>query len=123
MARTVITPTPLAPNAKTDVVATTINSGLVTAGVSITPLTGSFFMRVTNTAGAAHPVIIRAGAYPPGALASQGDLTVTVALTSGVEYIGPFETARFAQADGSINVDLDTGHTGALEVYSIPKGY
>lgn len=78
-------------------------------------------LRVTNTHGSPHNVVVKAGAYPPAIASGQGDLTVTVAATTGVEWIGPLESGRFAQADGTINVDIEAAHTGTITAFMLPK--
>lgn len=125
MARTTITPTALTANAATAVAATTIDATLVSNGISVASVAagGSLIIRVTNTHGSDHDVTIKAGDNPPAFQAPLGDLAVTVVATSGVKFIGPFETARFLQDDGTINIDLASGHTGVIEIYSMPKGY
>jgi hypothetical protein len=76
---------------------------------------------VSNTAAAAHNAIIRAGAGPvPAFRASLGDLTVSVT-NATTQIIGPFESARFAQADGSLNLDFDVGMTGTVAALRVPR--
>jgi len=76
---------------------------------------------VDNTAAGAENVIVRAGAGPvPAFRASLGDLTVSVAAGS-TAFIGPFETARFAQSDGSLNVDFGAGMTGTIVALRVPR--
>lgn len=76
---------------------------------------------VSNTAAAAHNAIIRAGAGPvPAFRASLGDLLVSVT-NATTQLIGPFESARFAQADGSLNVDFDAGMTGTIVALRVPR--
>jgi len=78
-------------------------------------------LRVTNTAGADKVVTIKAGAYPPAIASSLGDLTFTVPATTGVFIAGPFESGRFMQADGSLYINLASGHTGAITALKLPK--
>lgn len=78
-------------------------------------------LRVTNTAGTDKVVTIKKGAYPPALASGLGDLQVTVAATSGVQLIGPFESGRFMQADGSLHIDLASGHTGTITALKLPK--
>lgn len=136
MARTTVNPTALVGNGSIDIPAgTTINSTLVTNGVNI-PLSNSnipsgpaardTFLYVTNTAGADKTVTVRAGVgggITPGPAfrSGLGDLTVTCKTATGGCIIGPLESARFAQLDGSINVDFGSGLTGALTVFQVPK--
>lgn len=78
-------------------------------------------LRVTNTAGAAHGVIIRAGdSLYPAVLSGQGDLNVQVALTSGVAYVGPFDSARFLQSDGSLHIDFEASFAGKILAVELP---
>lgn len=80
------------------------------------------FLRVANTAGSAKHVIVRAGASnPPAFRKDLGDLSVSVAATSGVQWVGPLEHARFAQSDDSINVDFDSGMTGTITAFVAPR--
>jgi hypothetical protein len=124
MARTSITPTALAGNSETAVVATTIDAALVTAGISVAAGgLGALVIRVANTNGSDRVITVKAGDDPPGHQASAGDLAVTVAATTGVKFIGPLETARFLQDDGTIHIDLAASFAGTIEIYSFPKGY
>jgi hypothetical protein len=113
---------------------TVLASGAATttpAGVAINPANNASItslkdgsriaVRVTNTSAAERPVIFRAGVNPPALRAGLGDLTVKVPLTTG-DVLVVLESARFAQADGSINVDYETGHTGAISAVRLPKG-
>lgn len=96
---------------------------VVTASESI-PAKGEaedVILIVTNTFTSAENVIVRAGAGPvPAFRASLGDLTVSVP-ASGTMMVGPFETARFAQADGSLNVDFGAGITGTIEALRVSR--
>jgi hypothetical protein len=125
MARTAITPTALVKNSSISTAAgTTIDSTLVSNGAKVAAAAANcerMFIRVTNTNGTARVVTIKAGANPPAWAAGQGDLAVTVALTSGDVLIGPLESGRFLQADGTINIDFGTSMTGAITVYTLPR--
>lgn len=135
MARTSVTPTNLTGNGGIDIPAgTTINSTLVTNGVNIplsatgipaAPQARDLFLYITNTAGADKTVTVRAGvgggSTPGQAFRSGiGDLAVTCHTASGGCIVGPLESARFAQLDGSINVDFGTGLTGAFTAFLMP---
>lgn len=80
-------------------------------------------LRVTNTAGTDKVVTVKKGAYPPALASGQGDLTFTVPATSGVFIAGPFDSSRFMQADGSLHIDLASGHTGTITAFKIPKAF
>lgn len=76
---------------------------------------------VANTYTAPENCIIRAGAGPvPAFRASLGDLTVSVT-NATTQVIGPFESARFAQADGSLNIDFGAAMTGTIVALRVPR--
>ncbi|MFI0939149.1 hypothetical protein [Streptomyces sp. NPDC021020] len=80
-------------------------------------------IRVTNTAGSDHVVTVKAGGpYPPAWRGGQGDLTVTVPATTGVAWIGPLSSSRFLQAGNVLNVDIESGHTGKITAFKVPRG-
>jgi hypothetical protein len=91
-------------------------------GHSVAPGSADRLMlRVTNTHTSPHNAVIKAGTYPPAIAAGQGDLTVPVA-NATTQWIGPLESGRFAQADGTILVDLpDAAHIGAITAFLLPK--
>ena len=101
---------------------TTVDSTLVTAGVTVAAAVPErTLIRVTQTDGAAHDFILRAGDNPPALRAGQGDLTVEVAATTGVQYFGPFESDKYLQDDGSLSIDFETGFVGTIDILKIPK--
>lgn len=125
MARTAVGYTPLVPNGHlTDPAGTTIDSTLVTNGVVINAADPErTVIRVTNTSGAAKAVTVKAGAGSQAWMAGQGDSVTTVALTTGVEWLGPFTSARFQQKGTKLYVDFASGTTGAITVFKLPKAY
>lgn len=125
MPRTVVSPTPFVPNSHlTDVAGTTIDATLVTNGVEIDNVDPEHtLIRVTNTHSAAHNVTVKAGSGIQAWMAGQGDLVQSVALTSGVEWLGPFTSARFQQDGSKLYVDLAAGHTGTITVFKMPKAW
>jgi len=123
MARTAITPVALSKNAgvamATAESATAVDqaNGMIIDGANPEKL----LIRVTNTAAAAHGIIIRAGdSLYPAVASGQGDLNVQVALTTGVDYVGPFDSARFLQSDGSLHIDFEAGFAGKIVAVSLP---
>ena len=89
---------------------------------------------VTNTFSGTKTVTVRAGAgvaapagfgtgYPiPSQEQGLGDLvTGNLTASTGTAYIGPFDTARFLQVDGSINVDFAASMTGVIWAILLPK--
>jgi len=125
MARTAVVPRALVKNSNLIGTsgATTIDSTLVSNGVTIANAKPEkLLIRVTNTEGSTNTVTVKAGDNPPALRAGQGDLVVTVAATTGVQYIGPLESDKYLQADGSLEIDLETGMTGSLDALYMPRG-
>ena len=81
--------------------------------------TRKLVIRVTNTHGSDHTVTIRAGVNPPAFRQGIGDAEVTVAASTGVQYL-TVESARFIQSDGSVHLDFDTGMTGKVMAFRLP---
>jgi hypothetical protein len=101
---------------------TTIDATLVTNGVSVTgAIPEQTLIRVTNTEGSTNTVTVQSGAVPPALAGGLGDLVVTVAATTGVQYIGPLESGRFMQSDGSLWLDFESGMTGTIDVLTVPR--
>lgn len=78
---------------------------------------------VANTDTLTHNVILRAGASNPPAFRKDiGDLTLAVA-NATTRYIGPFEWARFCQADGSLNIDFSSGFAGTIQALLLAREF
>lgn len=84
---------------------------------------------VQNTTASTQTVTVRkgvgGGATPGPAFESgKGDfVTGNLNASSGTAFIGPFEIARFAQLDGSINIDFSAGMTGNIWAVLLPKRF
>lgn len=84
-------------------------------------------VEVVNTDDAALTVLVKAGDNPPAHRTGLGDLSVALAATGGgataSRMIGPFESARFVQDDGRIDLTF-TAATGSpaasVRVYRLP---
>ncbi|QGZ53363.1 hypothetical protein GPZ77_34605 (plasmid) [Streptomyces sp. QHH-9511] len=125
MPRTAVTYTALTPNGRTtDVAGTTIDATLVTNGVVINGVDPErTVLRVTNSATGAKNVIVRTGTGSQSWMAGQGDLTVSVAANTGKEFVGPFTSARFQQQGSRLHVDFESGFTGTITVFKLPKAF
>lgn len=77
-------------------------------------------LRITNTSGASKVVTVKAGPNPPAVAGGLGNLSVTVA-NGATRWVGPFESGRFLQTDGTMQVDLAAGHTGAITAFKVPR--
>jgi hypothetical protein len=125
MPRTAVAYSNLAPNSNlSDPAGTTIDATLVTNGVVIENADPErTLIRVANTAGTDKVVTVKAGSGVQSWMAGQGDLGVTVAATSGKQFIGPFTSARFQQQGTKLYVDFAAGTTGTITVFKLPKAY
>lgn len=65
--------------------------------------------RVVNGSTAGN-VTLKAGAQPLAIASGQGDLTVAVGASATV-WLGPVESGRFLQADGSLSLSVDQAMT------------
>lgn len=119
MARTNAPVTALVGNAGTAPTATSIDiaNGLVVAAAQ----SDRSVIIVTNTDTSAHIVTIPAGDPVLGA-GSQQPQTFSVPASSSLA-IGPLESDRCAQKDGSIQLNFVTGHAGTVTVYQMPRGF
>lgn len=120
MARTAVTVTTLTANtATTEPAGTTADptNDHVISGVPCEQL----LIRLANTNGSDRVATILAGDNPPADAAGQGDLAITVPATSGVKWVGPLSSARFAQDNGDINIDLAASFAGTVTAYRIPR--
>ena len=120
MARTAVTVTTLTANtATTEPAGTTADptNDHVISGVPCEQL----LIRLANTNGSDRVATILAGDNPPADAAGQGNLEVTVPATSGVKWVGPLSSARFAQDDGTVLIDLAASFAGTVTAYRIPR--
>jgi hypothetical protein len=120
MPRDAVAVTALTKNAKTNQPAGTAIAPANGANIPVTGDTRDLLVRVTNTFAGAKNVAFKAGASPPALHAGVGDLVLSVPASTG-DILVPIESARFAQADGSINVDFETGMTGIISAVRVPR--
>lgn len=76
-------------------------------------------LQVTNTDTSPHTVTVRAGDRVLGTVALP-DLLSSVPASS-TRWIGPFESNRVTQNDGTIWVDFQAGHSGQIAAVRIPR--
>jgi len=88
--------------------------------IPATAPTRDILVRVVNSFAGAKTVTFRAGVNPPATSAGQGDLTVSLAQAATPVHFH-IESARFAQANGTINVDFEAGATGKITVIRHPR--
>lgn len=101
------------------------------AGTAVDPANGhqvtpprqfrKLLLRVAYTFAGAKTLTLKAGATPPAESAGQGDLVVT--LNNQTSWIGPLESARFEQKDGSLWLDVQAAATGTITAFALPDRY
>lgn len=128
MARTNLPLSTLVPNGVLPIPAGTVidqtngmNVQLPTTAIPAAPGMADLFLYVATTNAANDNVIIRAGVNPPAFRSGMGDLTVVAPTANGGGVVGPLESARFAQSDGSINIDFGAGTTGKITAFIRPS--
>jgi hypothetical protein len=75
---------------------------------------------INNTTAGSKKVTIKKGENPPAVRKGLGDLVVTLA--EKTQQIVCVESARFAKADGTIEVSCEASTTGFLSAVRIPHG-
>ncbi|CAM5395320.1 hypothetical protein STENM36S_06394 [Streptomyces tendae] len=125
MPRTAVSYTPLVPNGHlSNPAGTTIDAALVTNGVVINGVDPEHtLLRVNNTATSAKNVTVRTGSGHQSWMAGQGDIVQSVGANTGSEFLGPFTSARFQQAGSKLHVDFESGFTGTITVFKLPKAF
>lgn len=124
---TAITVTDLTANAVTTrPTGDTLDTGTaaVTLAAAIGGVGSRVILEVTNTAAANLVASVAAGDDPPAQNAGIGALTSSNIAQNAVVYLGPFETGRFGQNDGSISATFTpaSGTIGAtIRCYRLPK--
>lgn len=121
MARATLTPTAVIPNAGIADPAGTASVAGAGNGFSL-PYQGKklVLLRVTNASGGSGTVSVLAGSQPSAIASGQGGLTDTVA-NAATRWLGPFESARFQQPDGSLAIETSVVMTVAA--FSIDGRY
>lgn len=127
MARTAVPYSPLVSNAElADPAGTAVTAGAGNGAQipdvspnrrqSVPELT---ILRLVNASGSTGTATVKAGTNPPDMAAGQGDYTTTNILTATTRWIGPFESGRFLQSDGSIIVETTQAMT--VTAFKVPR--
>jgi hypothetical protein len=123
MARTNVPVTALALDAKTDAPAAVVIVHGDGATIAAAGDTRKLLIVLTNTFAGEKIMTIKAPTANPNAVRSGiGDLAITFAagnVTPQVKYV-VIESARFAQADGSISIDFAANTTGTMNAFRLP---
>lgn len=119
MARTALTVTELVPNGQiADPAGNAVdpaNGHIINEPINFEEL----YLEINSTFAGAKTFTIKAGAYPPALSSGQGDLVIT--LNAAIGRCGPFTSARFKQADGSMWIDVAAGATGTIKAIHVPR--
>lgn len=75
-------------------------------------------LKFKNTTATSKGITLKAGFGPQ---AGVGDLAFSAIAQNAIRWYGPFPSARFLQADGTINIDVDSGATGEITAYVLPR--
>lgn len=115
MARVTLTPTALVPNGGVADPAGTASVAGAGNGFTI-PGNGrsnvSLWLRANNGTAGSGTISILAGSQPSAISSGQGPVTVTVG-ASATQWIGPFDSSRVQQSDGSISIETSVVMTVA----------
>src|SRR4051794_8090718 len=102
MARTAVPYSNLVPNGQlADPAGTAVASGAGNGGQIASSFPELTVLRVANASGGSGTISVLPGSLPLAAAGGQGAFTATVA-NSTSSWLGPFESGRFIQNDGSI---------------------
>jgi len=93
--------------------------------IPASPDAEQLILYVTNTFAGTKTVTVRAGtSNPPAFRGGLGDLTTgNLTASTGTAIIGPFDSARFIQSDGSISVDFAASMTGLIWAEIVPARF
>ena len=126
---TTLNVTPMVPGG-TDFPAMTTIDQAGGMNIPVTPGTGGepasldinhIWLLVMTTNGADKAVTVKAGTgTAPSFRGGSGDMSYAVKASAGGALIGPLDTQRFAQNDGSINLTFASGMTGQIAAFGWP---
>lgn len=98
------------------------NGTVPIAAADLAGRTGDLILEVVEQNVATLTVKVLAGDNPPSVRSSLGDLSVTIA-KNAAKIIGPFESARFMQDDGTVQVSFSeaTAASAKVRTYLLPR--
>jgi len=121
MARTAISPSVFVANANLADPAGTAGDATNNHIVSDVPF-DELVLRVVNADAAGITATIKGGPGKAGFGLGAGDKAVTVA-AGATQFIGPFESARFSQADGSLWLDLSADTSVTVTAFQLKGAF
>lgn len=121
MARTAVAYSNLVANGGlTQPAGTAVSSGAGNGGQVANARPELTILRVANASGGSGTATVLAGANPPAIAAGQGNATAFTVADGASALLGPFESGRFLQADGSLIVETSVAMT--VTAFRIPRG-
>jgi hypothetical protein len=119
MARTAVAYSNLVPNSSlADPAGTAVTSGAGNGGQVAASFPELTLLRVSNASGGSGTATVLAGSLPLAIASGQGSLAVTVA-NGATQWIGPVESGRFIQSDGSLIVETSVAMT--ITAFKVPR--
>lgn len=112
MSRTAVAYSNLVANGSlADPAGTAVSSGAGNGGQIAKAVTEKTILRIKNASGGSGTATVLAGANPPAIAAGQGNATAVTIADGATAFLGPFESGRFIQADGSLIVETSVAMT------------
>lgn len=99
---------------------TAINGSTDTINITGGSDADKLLLVLNNTTAATKEFTIKAGENPPAVRKGLGDLVVT--MLEKTQQVVAVESARFANADGTISLSFQAGSTGFVSAIRIPRG-
>lgn len=128
MARTAITPTSLTAETVNAVVLASMGVAIDATNSHSVTLTGATdprdcFVFIYHTTGSSKTATLNAGDNPPAARNGGGNLvaTMTDGSTTPTLAIIPLSSSRFAQSDGTYEIDIAASMTGRIACFVMPR--
>lgn len=117
MARTAVPySTAVINNEIADPAGTAIVAGVGNGGQIVGAFAEQTLLRIVATT--AGNLTVKAGTYPPAIAAGQGDLVLAIA-ANATTWVGPLESGRFNQGDGSLIFESDQAFT--VTAFKVPR--
>ena len=98
---------------------TAVSSGAGNGGQVANAAPEETIIRVSNASCGSGTVTLLAGSYPPALAAGLGNATAFTVANSSSAYIGPFESGRFLQSDGSLIFETSVAMTATA--FRVPR--
>lgn len=120
MPRTAVPYSYLVPNGRlSDPAGTALTSGAGNGGQIAKAEPEETVIRVSNASGGSGTVTVLAGTYPPAIAAGQGNLAAETVANGAVAWLGPYESGRVLQSDGSLILETSVAMTATA--FRVPR--